>query len=107
MGTCEQLGRGPKAEALLMLRMSLQGCVLVLTLVIFHVVFNHIVITKHQDHFLPSASLYRVLGCGPAKLFVQTCPVECAVLDTQARTLRLRVSLCPGEAAVEAQGTES
>ena len=90
-----------------MLRMSLQGCVLVLTLVIFHVVFNHIVITKHQDHFLPSASLYRVLGCGPAKLFVQTCPVECAVLDTQARTLRLRVSLCPGEAAVEAQGTES
>lgn len=39
----------------------------VLTVVIFQVVFNHIVITKHQDHLLPSASLYRVLGFGCAK----------------------------------------
>lgn len=42
----------------------------VLTVVIFHVVFNHIVITKHQDHFSPCASLYRVPGCCCAKLFL-------------------------------------
>lgn len=38
VGTHEQLGRGPKVEALLMLRMSLRGCFFVFTVVIFHAV---------------------------------------------------------------------
>lgn len=87
-------------------RVSLRGCFFVLTVVIFHMVFNHIVITKPRDHFLPHASLHRVLGCDCAELFAQTCPMECAVSDVQAHTQRLRVSLCPGKAVMEAQGTE-
>lgn len=63
---------------------GLARLVFVLTVAIFHVIFNQIVITRRQDHFLPSASLYRVLGCVCAKLFVQTRPVECVVLDAQA-----------------------
>ena len=69
MGSC---GGGWRIEALRKLRMSLEAYGFVLTVVIFQMVFNHIVITKHQDHFLPSVSLYRVLGCDCAKLFVQT-----------------------------------
>lgn len=84
---------------------ELARLVFVLTVVIFHVVFNHIIITKLQNHFLPSVSLCRMLGHGCEKLFVQTCPVKCAVLSARARTLRLRVSQHPGEA--EAQDTNS
>ena len=53
-------------------------------------VFNHIVNTKPQDHFLPSVCLYRVFGRGCVKLFVQTCPVKCAILEVQTPTLRLQ-----------------
>lgn len=69
---------------------ELARLIFVLTVVIFHVVFNHIVNTKPQDHFLPSVCLYRVFGRGCVKLFVQTCPVKCAVLEAQTSTLRLQ-----------------
>lgn len=78
-----------------------------LSVIIFHVAFNHIVITKLQDHFLPSTSLCRVLGRGCAELFVQTCLVECAVLKERAHTLRLWVPPRPGEATAETQEAKS
>lgn len=67
----KELGRGLEGRMFDEAVHELARLVFVFTVVIFHMVFNHIVITKHQDHFLPSASPYRVLGCGGAKMFVQ------------------------------------
>lgn len=72
MGTPEQLRTGVGDRGFVEAAHEPRRLGFVLTLVVFHVVFNHIVITKHRDHFLPSASLCRVLGCGCAKLSVQT-----------------------------------
>lgn len=52
-GAQEQLGRGPEGGGLAEAAHELARPVFVLTVVIFHVGFNHVVITQHQNHFFP------------------------------------------------------
>lgn len=77
-----------------------------LTIVIFHVVFNHIVIKKQQDDFFkPSVSVQDA--------WLQLCKAICASLpsgmcspahSTQAHPQRHMPSVYPREAVAEVQG---
>lgn len=64
MDTYKQLWTGGGARGFVEAEHERGRLGFVLTAVIFQVVFNHKVITKHQNHLLPSTLLYRVLGSG-------------------------------------------
>lgn len=90
-----EVGEGPGGKGVADAAHELAKLCFVLTVVIFHGIFNHIVITKRRDHFF----LLRLLCTGCLAVAVQSCLCQPALWN-----VRLRAS--PREAVVEAHGAE-